>query len=257
MSKTIGRPDKTMGGPEQLLTRRNLLLAGAILCTVAVFWSLFFNTRTQIARRATFEPVKNLPIDDLMKPGPLPDIVLGAPDAPVTIVEYASLTCPACAAFHNQMLPALKEKYIDTGKARLVFREFPLNDLDLLASVAVRCAANEKAEIAMPMVSVLYARQDVWRSSRSMPELRAKFAALGLQLGVTRAAFNACFPSDVSSDSWSADQNKLWDNLQKNARRGQAFGVDKTPTFFVNGTKLEEAKGIEDFDKAIEPLLKK
>jgi protein-disulfide isomerase len=247
VSKTIG--------PEQFLTRRNLLLAGAILCTAGVIWSYFSNTRTQVSRRSAMQPVKSLPIEDILKPGALPDIALGAADAPVTIVEYASMTCPACASFHNQILPALKEKYIDTGKVRLVFREYPTDDLAILASMAVRCAGKEKTESALPMVSVLFTRQAEWATSKSMAELRAKLGGLGLQVGLTRSAFNACFPS--SAQKLTSDQRKLLEDLNKNAQRGAAFGVERTPTFFVNGTKLEGVASVEDFDKAIEPLLKK
>src|SRR5262249_9529648 len=81
----------------------------------------------------------------LLKPGPLPELVLGKADAPVTIVEYADLTCPHCAAFHANELPQIKQKYIETGKARLIFREFPLNTPSLLAFMAVRCVDSDKA----------------------------------------------------------------------------------------------------------------
>jgi protein-disulfide isomerase len=237
---------------EQYVSRRNLLLAGAVLCTVGVFWSLTTNTRTAATRTRTARtPVKKLPIDDLLKPGPLPDLAVGSADAPVTIVEYASMTCPACANFHSKILPALKEKYIDTGKVRLVFREFPLDDLAILASMAARCAGPEKA---LTMVSALFTRQEDWAKSKSLEELTGKLYPLGQQVGLTRQAFNACFPGSTSK--LTTGQQSLLTNLLKNRERGAAFGVEKTPTFFVNGNKLDGATTIEDFDKALEPLLK-
>jgi len=237
---------------EQYVSRRNLLLAGAVLCTVGVFWSLATNTRTAATRTRTARtPAKKLPIEDLLKPGHLPDLAVGSADAPVTIVEYASMTCPACANFHSKILPALKEKYIDTGKVRLVFREFPLDDLAILASMAARCAGTEKA---LTMVSALFTRQEDWAKSKSLEELRGKLLPLGQQVGLTRQAFNACFPGSASK--LSTEQQKLLTNLLKNRERGAAFGVERTPTFFINGNRLDGAATIEDFDKAIEPLLK-
>ena len=233
------------------MSRRNLLLLGAAACTIGVVWSLSTNTRTQVSRSRGIAPPKQLPIEDLLKPGPLPDMAIGSADAPVTIVEYASMTCPACANFHSKILPALKEKYIDTGKVRLVFREFPLDDLALLVSMAARCAGTEKGPT---MISALFARQDDWARSKSLEELKGKLFPVAQQVGLTRGAFNACF---LTSTSRISDKQKtLLGNIKKNQERGTAFGVERTPTFFVNGTKLDEAKGIEDFDKVIEPLLK-
>jgi len=239
---------------EQYVSRRNLLLAGALICTLGVIWSVTTNARTQVSRtRGVAPPVKQLAIEDLLKPGPLPDMTIGSADAPVTIVEYASMTCPACANFHGTILPKLKEKYIDTGKVRLVFREFPLDDLALLVSMAARCTTTDKSPT---MISALFARQSDWGTAKSLTDLRDKLFPVAQQVGVTRQAFNSCFLTTTNPAKWSAQQKALVTNIKKNAERGQGFGVERTPTFFVNGTKLDEVKGIEDFDKAIEPLLK-
>jgi protein-disulfide isomerase len=269
-SANLGTPGEIRGGrkhiwgacpvantvnPEQYLTRRNLLLAGAVLCTLGVVWSLTTNTRTQTSKGRTIAPpIKQLPVEDLLKPGPLPDIAVGSADAPVTIVEYASMTCPACANFHGKILPELKKKYIDTGKVRLVFREFPLDQIALLVSMTPRCVGTEKAPT---LISALFARQEDWARSKSLDELRAKLFPLTQQVGLTRQTFNTCFITSTSSARWSSQQKTLLANIQKNQERGAGFGVERTPTFFVNGTKLDEVKGVEDFDKAIEPLLKK
>src|SRR3954470_6303796 len=109
------------------ITRREFVVStGALAATVALLGSV------PLAFAQT--------VEELMRPGPLPDLVLGKADAPVTIVEYASMTCPHCAAFHKTTYPALKSKYIDTGKVRFIFREFPLDEVAVAASMLARCA---------------------------------------------------------------------------------------------------------------------
>ena len=235
MSKTLN--------PEQYLSRRGLLLAGAAAATGLLAWSWTTNTRTQSASRGRPRPKgTKLPPEDLLKPGPVPDLAIGSPDAPVTIVEYASLTCPACANFHTKVLPALKEKYIDTGKVRLVFREFVLNEKDARAAMMARCAGGEKS---LPLVSALFAKQEEWATATNSNEFFGKLFALGQQAGFTRQTFSKC-----------QQDEKLLKKLVALRDRGAQFGVDKTPTFFINGTMLDGANAtIEDFDKALEPLL--
>ena len=106
--------------------------------------------------------------EELMRPGPLPDLVLGKADAPVTIIEYASMTCPHCANFHKTTYPALKTKYIDTGKVRFIFREFPLDELAVAASMLARCAGGEKS---IALIDVLFASQDKWAVREPIPVL--------------------------------------------------------------------------------------
>jgi protein-disulfide isomerase len=183
---------------------------------------------------------------ELMKPGPLPELALGNDDAPVTIVEYADLTCPHCAAFNREVLPRLREKYIDTGKVRLLFREFPLNTHSLIAFMSVRCVAPEQAH---GLIAALFEHQDNWGESRSMPELSGKLFALGQETGLTREAFDACVPS---GDELSTDRQKqlVKDIGAVRNRASKALGVDSTPTLFVNGQKLHGAS-FEDVDKAV------
>ena len=101
-----------------------------------------------------------VPVEDLMKPGLLSDLIMGKADAPVTIVEYASMTCGHCANFHTKVFPALKEKYIDTGKVRFVFREFPLNNQAVAASMLSRCTGSDEKAIAFN--SVMFSTQNDW-----------------------------------------------------------------------------------------------
>lgn len=240
---------------QPVLSRRRVMLAGAILATAGVGYSWatsLLNPKTEgMPKLPRRRRAASVTADDLLKPGPLPELVIGRADAPVTIIEYASMTCPHCARFHSEILPVLKEKYIDKGHARLLFREFPLDDVAMLASMTARCAGTEKA---LPLISALFSRQDEWRQSKSLDELRGKLFALGQQVGLTRQAFDACVPS---GNELSPQQRKLLTDIhQVRTRANEGYGVNQTPTFFVNGKKLAHAT-IEGFDKAIEPLIKR
>ncbi|MCJ8142683.1 DsbA family protein [Ancylobacter sp. A5.8] len=175
----------------------------------------------------------------LMSPGPLPDIVLGKADAPVTIVEYASMTCGHCAHFHTTTYPVLKEKYIDTGKVKLILREFPLDIVAKAAFMLARCAGDDKY---YPMVTTLFENQKNWAFSNNPAQA---LMAIAKQSGMTEQQFNACL-----SDT------KLAGEIDESAKRGaQDFGVDSTPTFFINGKKIPGAMSPEDLDKELAPLL--
>lgn len=246
---------KTLNTPDQALSRRRLLLLGAIAASVGVVISWGYSLtqpRTSAADKKKRAPrVAKLPPEDVLKAGALPEISMGRADAPITIVEYADLSCPACANFHSKVLPVLKEKYIDKGHVRLVFREFPTNTHSIIATMTMRCVDTDKAQ---PLISALFSRQEEWRQTKSWEDLRGKLFALSQQVGLTRQAFNACVPE---SDKLSAQQQKLLTDIRKDQERAQeGFGVSQTPTFFVNATKLA-GSAIEDFDKAIEPLLNK
>jgi protein-disulfide isomerase len=179
-------------------------------------------------------------VDQLMQPGPLPDFAFGSPDAPITLVEYASLTCPHCAAFHNNVLPKLREKYIATGKVRLVLREFPLDNLAAAAAMLGRCAGEGEA---FALFAVLFARQNEWAFvAKPVPEL-FRFAKLA---DFTKASFDACL----------RNQKLLDDIAAVRTRASKEFGVTVTPTFFVNGQRLERGATFEDFEKAFAPFLK-
>ena len=121
----------------------------------------------------------------LLAPGPLGDMIQGSETAPVTIVEYASLTCPHCREFAVKTFPELKKRYIDTGKVRFIFREFPLDDVDLLAIVTGRCAPKERY---FPLVETLFEKQDVWAVNNPVqPPARHRQAG-----GIHRRKLQAC-----------------------------------------------------------------
>jgi protein-disulfide isomerase len=177
--------------------------------------------------------------EELMRPGPLPEQALGEPNAPVTIVEYASMTCPHCATFHEKTYPELKKKYIDTGKVRFIFREFPLDQLAAAGFMLARCAGEGKY---FPMIETLFHQQKEWAVQRPLPPLQA----IAKQAGFTQQSFEQCLSNQ-----------KLLDDIEQVRDRGaKQFGVSSTPTFFVNGKIHKGAPSIEDLDKMIEPYLK-
>jgi protein-disulfide isomerase len=213
------------------ISRRHLLLASAAMIGVASAWHW---TGPALAQQRKGSSPAQVSVEELMQPGPLPDLVFGSPNAPITLVEYASLTCPHCAAFHNNVLPKLREKYIATGKVRLVLREFPLDNLAAAASMLGRCAGEGKA---FALFAVLFARQNEWAFvDKPVPEL-FRFAKLA---DFTKAGFDACLK----------DQKLLDDIAAVRARASKEFGVTVTPTFFVNGRRLERGATLEDFEKA-------
>jgi protein-disulfide isomerase len=176
---------------------------------------------------------------ELMAKGALDDISMGSETAPVTIIEYASMTCPHCAAFEAQVFPKLKEKYIDTGKVRFILREFPLDGLAAAAFMLARCAGPDKY---YPMVETLFAQQAKWAVRNPLEPL----LAIAKQAGFTQQSFEACINNK--------DQlNKV---QQVRDRASQKFKVKATPTFFINGELHEGGMSIEDLDKAIEPYIK-
>jgi protein-disulfide isomerase len=189
---------------------------------------------TAAAAQTTF------PVDQLMAPGPLPDIAQGSADAPVTIIEYGSLTCSHCAEFQHTTWPALKAKYVDAGKVRYIVREYPRDPLDTAAFMSARCAGPDKRNA---IVDLLWAQQKNWAFGDTPVE---SLAAALKQAGVSQADFEACLKN----------QDLLTKMNQARVRANEAFKVESTPTFFVNGQLLSGEQPIEEFDKAIQPLLK-
>ena len=217
--------------------RRELMLTSIAAIGGAAAWPWAGPVLAQGRKGSSHAQVS---VDALMQPGPLPDFTFGSPDAPITLVEYASLTCPHCAAFHNNVLPRLREKYIATGKVRLVLREFPLDNLAAAAAMLGRCAGQGKA---FALFAVLFARQNEWAFvAKPVPEL-FRFAKLA---DFTKASFDTCL----------RDQKLLDDVAAVRARASKEFGVTVTPTFFVNGQRLERGATFEDFEKAFAPILK-
>ncbi|TIM19480.1 MAG: DsbA family protein [Mesorhizobium sp.] len=175
---------------------------------------------------------------ELMKPGALPDKQLGKDDAKVTIVEYASMTCPHCAHFAETTFPDLKTKYIDTGKARYILREFPFDPSAEAGFMLARCAKDNY----YPMVDVLFRQQANWAGVQNTKDALLQISKLA---GFTQESFEACL----------TDQ-KLLDDVRSVQKRGaNEFKVDSTPTFFINGKTYKGAMSIEEMSAIIDPLL--
>jgi protein-disulfide isomerase len=178
---------------------------------------------------------------ELNQPGPLPEKALGNADAKVTIVEYASMTCSHCARFHKETFPALKEKYIDTGKVRFILREFPLDPRATAGFMLARCAGDDKY---FAMVDVLFHQQPSWAFVEG-PKVLDAMSQIAKQAGFTQQQFEACLKDQA-----------LYDGINTiKARAEEKFGVNSTPTFFVNGKRASGEMTIEEFDKLIAPLL--
>jgi len=177
--------------------------------------------------------------EELAVPGPLGDVWLGKEDAKVTIIEYASMTCPHCARFHQTAFPALKEKYIDTGKVRFTLREFPFDPLATAAFMLARCNGNDKY---YAMVDLLFAQQKTWSTA---PKPADALLATVRQAGFTQESFESCLKNQP-----------IYDAVNSVRERGEkVFGVDSTPTFFINGQKSSGSLSIEELDKILAPLV--
>jgi protein-disulfide isomerase len=174
----------------------------------------------------------------LLKPGALPDMQLGKDDAKVTIVEYASMTCPHCAHFAETTFPELKTKYIDTGKARYILREFPFDPSAEAGFMLARCSKDNY----FPMVDVLFRQQANWVGVNNTKDALLQIAKLA---GFTQESFEACL----------TDQ-KLLDDVRSVQKRGaDEFKVDSTPTFFINGKTYKGAMSIAEMSAIIDPVL--
>lgn len=167
------------------------------------------------------------------------DMALGDPDAPVTVIEFFSLTCPHCRWFHQNIYDRLKPDYVDTGKVRYVFRDFPLNLPALQASILARCAGRDRYAA---FVDVLFQAFDDWASASNYTEKLAQIGELG---GVSRDRFEACL----------ADK-KLENAIFQAIADAQAeYDVSSTPTVIVNGEKYEGKMRFESFAEHIDRLL--
>src|SRR6202795_3330464 len=168
------------------------------------------------------------------KPVSLPDITIGSVKAPITITEYASMSCPHCAAFGENVFPMLRSKYIDTGKVRFVFREFPLDIKAAAASMLARCIAGDDATKYFDAVEQLFKMQE-----QLMEHTIDTLNLIGKQQsGMSEAAVEACEKDQVLLDKLSADAKYAYDELK----------VDATPTFFINGERLKGAMSFEEID---------
>jgi protein-disulfide isomerase len=203
-----------------MINRRTLLLAGA---AVTAFGAA--------------SPAFAVDTAELYKPPSLGDMALGADEgAKVTIIEYASATCPHCAAFHKEAWPKLKAEYIDTKKIRFIFREFPLNDAALAAFMVARAAPKESY---FPLIDIFFDTLETWAQNPAEGLLN-----IAKQAGFTQEKFNQVLKDQA-----------LAKGIMEIRDGGVKFGVQGTPTFFVNGEIFDGERTFETFKAKIDPLL--
>ena len=186
--------------------------------------------------------INQVPTKKLLAPDGLSELSVGVPDAEVTIVEYISMSCAACAKFHKTTYSELKKKYIDTGKVRFVMREFPLDNLAAAGAMLARCLNDNNKSVAL--ISVLYSRQREWVSSQALEVL----LEIAKQAGFSKVSFEACLKD-----------GELLKKLRRRLDKAdKEFGVNATPSFFINGKRLRShTLSVEEFEKVIGPLLNK
>ena len=175
----------------------------------------------------------------LESPNPLGEIVLGQADAPVTIVEYSSLTCPHCGAFHRETLPELTEKYIDKGLVKIYFRPFPFDPYATAGAMLVHCVSPAARG---SFLDILFKRQQQWiQAEQPMLALQG----IAQQAGLSESDFVVCLK----------DQKRLDGIRNIQSRAADELGVRSTPTFFINGDKLEGNQPLAAFEKVLKPHL--
>jgi protein-disulfide isomerase len=196
--------------------------------------------RAALVALAVAVPAVGATLDPLALTGPLPDIVQGSAAAKVTIVEYASLTCSHCAAFHQETWPSLKKRYVDTGKVKFVLREFPLDPLAAAGFMLARCLGPDRRD---GLIDLMFDQQKNWAFS---PKPAEPLLTLVKQAGMSQTDFETCLQNQ-----------ELYNSVNKSRDLAAArLAIESTPTFFVNGQKLTGEQPIGEFEKVLTPLLK-
>jgi protein-disulfide isomerase len=168
------------------------------------------------------------------------DMALGSAAAPVTVIEYASLSCPHCGRWNRDVFPTFKAKYIDTGRVHYVFREYLTEPVQMAAAgfLLARCAGKDKY---FGVLDQVFRAQDQIFVNGQIGDIRGPLVAVAAQAGMTEAQFNSCVGDDKALAALNARVDKA----------GKEAGITGTPTFFVNGTKLDGEQTIQQLDAAI------
>ncbi|MDR4307863.1 DsbA family protein [Chelatococcus sambhunathii] len=218
------------------ITRRSLLESAALATVGLAALSLF--PRLGVAPSAFSQAPS---AEELAVTGKLPEMAEGKPDAPVTIIEYASMTCGHCAQFAAQTFPKLKSEYIDTGKVRFILREFPLDPLAAAGFMIARCAGDDKY---FAVVDLLFKEQKSWAYSDKPVE---GLQNLVKQVGFSQQSFEECLQNQEMLDGVN----------EVRQRAAEKFGVNSTPTFFINGKIQRGALTFENLKQILDPLVEK
>ena len=193
------------------------------------------SSTTAAAQQASSGAPTAAATSDLMQAGPLGDMALGDPKAPNVMIEYASMTCTHCQRFHTEVYPKLKSQYIDTGKVYFIFRDFPLDSLARAAIIIAHCAPKERF---FPLVDLMFNQQNNWAF---VADPKTALMNLVKQAGIGSDQFNACSSNQSILDGVTAVQD----------RAKNMFGVGATPTFFINGVKVEGEQPLPDIEKRL------
>ncbi|MEM7426195.1 MAG: DsbA family protein [Pseudomonadota bacterium] len=213
--------------------RRGLILGGGAIVAGAGAFALLKSGGGHVATARAFSGSSNLAWEP-----PHGDRWLGAEDAPVTVIEFASATCPHCANFHKGTWPKLKEEYIDTGKIKFIMREFPLDHLSLAGFMVARCAPDGRY---FDMLDVLFKKQRTWTGH----DPRGELFKIARQAGATQKSFDACLVNEDLAKGIAEARDHASSKL----------GVASTPTFYINETKLTGNQPISAFRKHIDGYL--
>jgi protein-disulfide isomerase len=174
----------------------------------------------------------------------LSEKVLGKADAPVTIQAFESLTCPHCAAFEKETMPEIKKEYIDTGKVKLVYNDYPLDGRALLAAMVARCAGDARY---FGMIAILFGTQDSWAHAKTPEEFLAQLNKIARQGGLTDEEFSACTKNEA-----------LFNGIRERQQAAdKKFNIDSTPTFLIGDQRIVGAQPFSEFKKIIDPMLPK
>lgn len=183
----------------------------------------------------------NVDMAEVLKPGPLPEMAMGDPKAPLTIVEYMSMTCPHCAHFHEVTLPAIKEKYVDTGKVYFIIREFPFDPAATAAFMLARCAPPEQS---LAFVSMFLKQQRSWAAPAD-GDVRGAMLQMSKLAGFTQESFEACLTNaKLAADVGAVQQ-----------RGAKDFGVASTPTFLMDGKAYSGDMSVDTMSALIDSLM--
>lgn len=231
-----------------MIKNKILISSVAIVCLLAVVY-FTFNEPTENKEELilyTMNDVNDSGSQDIQQMDSniidvsLEELTLGDPNAPITIIEYASMTCSHCAEFHNKTYPDLKKNHIDTGEVKFIFREFPLDKLAMATSMLARCVDNE---ISMAFIEILFKNRDRWISENALNELKN----FSKQAGLDSNEFDACLNNQQLLDDLIAGKEKAIED----------YKINSTPSFIINGEVVSGNKPYSFFKSKIEEILAK
>jgi protein-disulfide isomerase len=218
--------------------RNILIVASGVVAVTAIAAGVYFGTRPPAAGPPTTAVASTADKSALLaiQPG---DHVLGDPKAPITVIEYASFTCPHCAHFHTQILPEIKKKWIDTGKVKLIYRDFPLDQVAAKAAQIAECAGNDRY---FGVIDLIFRGQPTWATASDPIAELAKPLRIA---GMGEKEIKECLANEAKANEVVAD-----------AKGGETLGVNSTPSLFINGQLYPGARSVEELDGVFGKLVK-